>query len=787
MINNLDSNALQFPHKELNARYLFSKILAKWPWFLLSMLLCLGLTYFYLKYTTPMYKISARLLINDEKKGGIADAVDLASLGGLVTGKSSVDNEVEILKSRLLMEQVVRSMDLNIVYYKEERFKQEELYKAPFLLEFNKVADTIQGGTFKVKFLKNDRVYIKGEDFETTVHIDSALKIPGVGIAKIKVRSELPVLHDEYLFSVTSTDSKVASLMANLTVGLDSKTVTIIDLDLNHAIPKKGEDILNELMKLYVQGTIKDKNVVADSTIKFIQERLQFIGVELGDVEGNIESFKRRNSLVDMSEQSKLLVQNTSSFVNEQAKIETQLLVLDGLQKYLENEAENERVLPSSLLPSDDVFSGLMQRYNALLLDKDKHLLSTTEKNPVMINLNGQIRSLRKDMLSSLISTKASLIVSKQQLAKQISGVEGKIKQVPQTERDYLKLARQQQIKQELYIFLMQKAEETAISKTSNLSNSKMVDPPKSEVFPFSPKKNIFYLAGFFAGLLFPVGFVVLAEMLNDKVENRDDVLRLTNVPILGEISHNNEMENLIVANNSRSVIAEQFRALRTNLSFYLKNEDQKVILLTSSMSGEGKSFVSINLANILAISNKKVLLMEFDLRKPGLSVKLGIENTFGFTNYLISDKVNASDLIKPLALHPNLFLISSGPIPPNPAEMLMDSRTAKLMAELKEQFDYIIIDAPPIGIVTDAQLLSQYADICLYLVRQKYTVKEQLNIVQNLYTEQRMKQLGIVVNDIQISDGYGYGYGYGYGQGYGDYGNEEKKQGFFKGLNKNK
>jgi tyrosine-protein kinase Etk/Wzc len=312
---------------------------------------------------------------------------------------------------------------------------------------------------------------------------------------------------------------------------------------------------------------------------------------------------------------------------------------------------------------------------------------------------------------------------------------------------------------------LMQKAEETAISKTSNISVAKVIDPPKADGTPISPRKGIIYLGGLMVGLFLPVIAIFTSSLLSTAIKTKQDIISLTPGPVIGEISHNKSSDNLVVANQSRSAISEQFRALRTNLSFYLKNKDEKIILLTSSMSGEGKSFTAINLGNILALAGKKVLLMEMDLRKPGLSAKLGISNDLGFSTYTVNQDLTANDIIKPLTINKNMFIVPSGPLPPNPAETLMSDRTDGLIKELKQIFDYIILDAPPVGIITDAQLLSDYADATIYLVRQKITRKDQLKIVEDLYSSKKMKNIGIVVNDI-LSKYYGYGYGYGnYGQ----------------------
>jgi len=767
-----DNNSHLSEEDNLDLKKVFVKFYDKWTWFVVSILFCLITAFIYSRYTAPIYQVNAKVLVNDDEKGGGLgkQAGALMDLGGLIGGKNSVDNEVEILKTRFLMEQVVRQMQLNIVYNKKINLVNREIYEPPFRLTIVKGLDTIRATIIGVEKIDDKGLRVTGKNFEKDILWDQLVEINGVGVVKLsKTDNFLKSPKDDFSISVMSIDEKVAALMKQLSVEISNKQVTIIDLGLSYPVPKKGEDILNTIIEQYIASNLKDKNIIADSTTKFIQKRLSIIAGELGDVENQQKSYKQNNQLADISEQSKILVKNTADFSNELAKAETQVTVLKDLEDYLKDESKNKRVFPASLLPQDMVFSGLIGQYNSLLIERDKLLLSDTEQSPFVKNIDNQISGLRKGILANIQSTKNTYTVTRDKLRGQLNQTENRIGQVPQIEKDYLKLARKQQIKQELYIFLMQKAEETSISKTSNISIAKTIDPPKAQVIPISPKKSIIYLLGLLFGILFPVIFIILIGLLNTTISTKEDIISHTNTPIIGEISHNESDDNLIVANQGRSAISEQFRALRTNLSFYLKNSDQKIILLTSSKSGEGKSFTAINLGNILALAGKKVLLMELDLRKPGLSVKLGVSNDIGFSNYTINDRVKVQDIIKPLNINKNMFIISSGPLPPNPAETLMSERTPGLIAELKEQFDYIIMDAPPIGIITDAQLLATYADITLYLVRQKVTQTDQLSIVENLYTSGKMKNIGIVVNDI-ISKYYGYGYGYG---AYGD--NEEQ------------
>lgn len=663
-------------------------------------------------------------------------------------------------------------MQLNVIYYENRGIFNSEIYTPPFHLNFVNAVDTIKTTQLSVIKLTDQKLKVSTDKFDREVIWNQDFNLPGVGHVKLVPNNGIKIGNNKFIVSINSIDARVGKLQNQLSVDVSNKQVSIIDLGITYTIPQKGEDILNTIIKRYIQSNLSDKNAIADSTYKFIKERLNIIATELGDVENKVENFKQRNQLADMTEQGKLLVQNTGEFASELAKAETQVNVLNGLEKYLKDE-NNKRVFPSALLPSDVVFSNLMSKYNSLLLEREQQLMGVTENSPFVKNIDMQIEGLRSDILSNIQSTKKSYLLTRDKLKSQLDAAEGQISGVPQIEKNYLKLARNQQIKQELYVFLMQKAEETAISKTSNMPVAKTIDPPKASFAPVSPKKTIVYLASIIAGFIIPIGLILAVDVFNTSIRAKEDITNLTQVPVIGEISHNKDGDNQIVGNQSRSAISEQFRALRTNLSFYLKNPGEKIILLTSSMSGEGKSFTAINLGNILALTGKRVLLMELDLRKPGLSAKLGVSNITGFSNYVIDSSIKLENIIKPLAVNPNLFIISSGPLPPNPAETLMSEHMAELMDTLKEQFDYIIMDAPPIGIIADAQLLAPYANATLYLVRQKVTKKTQMQIVEDLYVTGKMKNMGIVVNDI-VTKVYGYGYGYG------SYGEEKAKSTWF-------
>ena len=749
---------------DVNLKNIYLKLANKWHWFLIGAVLGLIAAILYVNYTAPIYKVNAKVLINSEQKGGgvAQQAGALMDLGNIIGAQSSVDNEAEVLKTPDLLEEVVRMLTLNITYGYKSNLVSRELYHAPFKLLLLNPVDTIVTTRLNVTRIAGNKIRVQAEDFDKELSWNQSFVLKEVGTVQLMVDPAYKMTDGNYFVTVSSVDNCVAALMGQLAVTVANKQATIVDISLNYAVQKKGEEVLAALISKYKASNIQDKNAIADSTYTFIKQRLTSIASELGDVENKVERFKQENNLADMTEQGRVLVQSTEVLTTELAKAETQVSVLNDLENYLQDETKNKRVFPTALLPQDIVFSNLMSQYNALLADRDRLLLSVTDETPFVKNVDVQIAGLRKGILSNIQSTKNTYVVTRDKLRAQLNTAQSQIGGVPQIEKNYLKLARNQQIKQELYIFLMQKAEETMITKTSNISIAKVIARPKATVNPINLKKNLMYVLGIFGGLAVPLGLVIVKSLLNSTITTRESILGATKVPIIGEISHNLDKDNLVVSNHGRSAISEQFRALRTSLGFYLKSKDQKVIMVTSSMSGEGKSFTAINLANVLAISGKKVVLLEMDLRKPGLSSKLDVINDYGFTNYIINENVNVDDIVKPLKVNQNMFIVSSGPIPPNPAEILLSEKTAVLIEALKAKFDYLILDAPPIGIITDAQLLSVYADMSLYIVRQKITKIDQLSIVDDIYRNQKINNIAILVNDVDTK-AYGYGAGYGY------------------------
>ena len=761
--------------QSFNLKQYLAKVKAGWYWLALSILICMAAAFFYLRYTTPIYSTSAQILI--QGKGNNGEAAVLSELSGFGNPGQSMESQVMILTTRQLMQSVVRDLKANIIYLHKGDVLDVELYDPAFIFRSLDSTSGMTALNLNLHFSGND-VTISNEAFSKKVKFFEPFQLPGIGRMQLERKPGEKIIDGEYIVKFSSVNTAASRLLSKLSVGTVAKGLNVLNVSLTGPVPRKSEDIINKLIENYIASVQLDKNMVADSTIAFIENRLRLVGAELGDIEGDVESFKQRNKLTDITSQAGQLVAASNDYTKQLAEIETQLSILDAVKGYLEKEGNDKQVLPSGALLADPTFNALVGRYNALVQERERSGLSQTASNPYIKNLDEQIAGVRADILRNFENLRNTLIISRNRLNRRSDVVESQVRNVPTIERTYLDMSRQQEIKQQIYTYLLQKREEIGISKTTDVTNCKVIEPPHSSG-PISPKNNVILGVAFFMGLCLPLAIIYLLGLFNTKVNTKEDVLKHTHVPVIAEISTNKDKETIIVSKNPRSPIAEQFRALRTNLAFFLK-EQEKTILVTSSKLGEGKSFLSVNLATMLAMSGKKVLMMEMDLRKPNLTNKLHLSSDMGVTNFITSPDLTASDIILPSGIDENLYLISSGPLPPNPAETILKPRLDDLMRKLITEFDYIIIDAPPAGQVTDAQLLSKYADLTLYLVRQRYTEQEHLKIAEDLYVNEKIKNIALVINDISVNPAHGYNNEYGYGYGYGE---EELHKGFFSRL----
>ncbi|PRD46856.1 GumC family protein [Sphingobacterium haloxyli] len=776
---NIDWNdELDFEEKKSDNKELLrfvGRIISNWYWFVLCGAIGLTLAFIYLRYTVPSYKIYAKLLVSDDKKGGgMLGSSALGDLSSLMGTKNSVDNEVEVLKTADLMREMILEEKAYIGYFNKGRVHNVPVLSAPFEVELLSNPDSIVAVyAFEAQKRKDGKIELSNADTLFNVDFGKTFALSGVGLLRI-VDLRTPPSTDSYGFRIAPLRSMAAAYSTQLSVAVTNKNVSTIDLTFEHQLPKRGEQLLETLIDKYVELNLHDKNVIADSTLAFINARLSTITGELAGVEDRISGYKRQNQLADISQQGRVLIESSADYTQKLAEVETQLAAVDAVASYLKD-TQHPRVVPSAVIPQDIGFNALIQQYNELVLQRERLLLANTQDNPLVQNITSQIAGVRQDMIANVASTRRQLELARQSQQELANSVSSQINQVPTIERGYIDLARLQQIKQAQYIFLQEKWEETAIGRTANVSNSKVIDTPKAAREPFSPKRNMTYALGLVLGLVFPLGILYLKDLLNVRVQSVEDLDSRNSLPILGMIAHSDEKDQVVVSKTSRSPIAEQFRAMRTNLEFALNGG--KRILFTSSMSGEGKSYVALNLAVSLALLDKKVLLMELDLRKPSVTAKLGLPAGKGFSHYIVRSEMQVEEILMPSGVHELVDLVQAGAIPPNPAELLIHPRAAELMEVLAQRYDYILMDAPPVGMVTDAQLLSRYADCCLYLVRQSYTYKEQIRLPNDLVATDKIKPIQLIINDIKARGGYYSNYGYGYGYGYGEYGKTTHKK----------
>ena len=811
----LDNNAAIISEQSsFDFKKILASILRNWYWVVGCVVIALFIGNLYLRYCTPLYSISSEILVKDDKKGGNLGGETQFENMGFISTRNTVENEVEIFKSCTLMKRVVRSLHLNVRYFVSGRVKTVELYDVvPF--KFRLVPewqDTMISRTYnyvlQTKDSKHFTITEHGKKITGSWGDTLMLSVGSVVIESIPILTKRITELDQYVINISPVSDIANAYAARITAAPMTPKVSIIGLSMVDQLPERGSDILDKLMEVYMQANVDDRNRVANNTIDFIDARLVNVGEDLMGIEKDIEQFKKENKLTDVDEQSKILLKNTSEYSKQLNEHQIELSVITSLDKYLEDNANKTHTLPISLLPEppkvpsggesngstslvtqEGTFSTQIANYNTLQAQRSQLLLSSTENNPTVRIIDQQLEILRNDIKGSLNSIKRELGVKIKEYALRTNELDNEIGKVPAKQRIFLDFSRKESIKQELYLFLLKKKEEIAISRSSTVATARIIDPARASGRPISPNSSKIMYISLLIGLIVPIAVIYLRGMLDNRVINKDDITSNTRIPILGEIGHYDEGNVLAVHANSRSQLAEQFRALRTNLQFVLSNKDKKCIMLTSSMSGEGKSFVAINLASTMAISGKKVILLELDLRKPKISKNLGIDNGIGFSNYAIG-QVEMSQIIVHSNVNENLDFIPSGPVPPNPAELVMLPRVDELFASLKESYDYIVIDTAPIGLVTDAQLISRFADTVLYIVRQAYTYKQQVRAVDELNRTSKMPRLNIVANDVVLGGGsyygygygYGGGYGYGYGYGYGSYGsgyfdNDEKKK----------
>lgn len=761
--------------KPANLRDMMGKLLFHWPLFVVSLLICLCLGFAYLKLKAPGYTVKARLLIKDEEKGTGTEPV----LQELNMFKSStlVENELELLKSRSIMYNAVRNLSLYIDYEKQGAVKKKSAYtttpiEVKLLTPPRNISKPRQ---LEVTILDEKKFLLKDGDIEQTIPFNTRLR-NNFGPWEVGTTATLTDnIGKTIIVTINNPNDVTDGYVQHLTAELVNKDATVVELAVKETVPERGQDLLNNLIKEYSNAALDDKNKIRKSTLDFIDKRLASLTGELTSAEKDVEGFKSSKGIMDVSSESNFYLENVKNNDMKLNEVNVQLEVVNGIERFINS--SNSDNAPATAGITDPGLIALVNQLITLKLQRTQLMESTPEGSPVFENIDRQIDATRQSLRSNIRGIKSSLLSARNQLQNFNSKFESSIRQLPGQERQVVTMKRQQGVKEELYIYLLQKREEAAVSYATTISESRMVD----EAYfgrPDSPVRVIVFGVAGFMGLLLPMGLIFGRDLLNNKIESTVEIQSHSQVPILGELAYQKSVTPLIMQENARSMVAEQFRSLRTNLYYLTDHSDRgRVTLLTSGMSGEGKSFVTSNLATALAASGKKTIILELDMRNPMIFKYFNITPGLGISNYL-SGEVNKEAIIQASSVQENLYVAGAGTMPTFPSELLEKPRMKDLVEWLAMNFDEVLIDTPPIQLVTDAMILSRLSDVNLYVIRHRYTYKSNLNYINQLYMEKKMKNLNIIFNAVDTSKP-GYGYGYAYSNNHNYYAQQDNKKGY--------
>lgn len=792
---------------------LYRTIILNWYWFILSLIICGGLGAIYLRYATPKYQSSAKLLIKDDDNGSKrGQSLQNMTNLGIISNSAGIDNEMEILSSHSIAEDAIRDLKLYVDYSTKGRIKNIILYRdQPLNVDVDRthleklnmpidLAITRNGTTYSVSgtySVPTDENESEGP-FSLNRKFTSlpATIATRAGIITISSNNGHS-LHDGQTLKVEILSPKMASdkYVSELQVAQTSKTTSIAQLQLTDEVPQRSLDYLRQLAIVYNRQANEDKNIVALRTEKFINSRLQKINAELGKTEGQLQNYKQQNGMVELKLNAGNAVTNQNESELKLADMQTQIELFGTIAQEVESSSRNlSQVIPSNVGLDDQSSTSLINKYNELVLERNRLLRSASENSPVVEPLTAQIRELNGNIRRAIAAARQNLQIQRDALAAQVSKFNEQVAETPQQERMLTQIGRQQEVKSGLYLMLLQKREENSISLAATADKGKLIDDPQLDG-KISPRSSIILLIALLIGLAIPALIIFLQQLFRYKIEGHEDVVRLTKLPIIADVAIASNTAkgkaDIVVHENQNNQMEEIFRSMRTNLQFML-HEGQKVVLFTSSTSGEGKTFTAANLSVSFGLLGKKVILVGLDIRRPRLAELFGIQDhRHGITNLLVKESPTAAEVreqILPSGVNKNLDLLMAGPVPPNPAELIARKSLEDIIGILKDEYDYIMIDTAPVGLVTDTLQISRVADASIYMCRADYTPKANFEMINALANEKKLPNMAVVLNGIDMSKkkyGYYYGYGrygkygrygrglssYGYGQ-YGHYGN---------------
>ena len=773
---------------------IYTAVILNWKWFVLSLIICIGLAAVYLRYTTPIYQASAKLLIKDNNQDGggrSANMLNSATLG-MISNSNGFDNELEILTSHSLAQQAVRDLKLYVNYYHVGKVKDVLMYKTqPINVDVDPSHLERLNAPIDLKIERTGNSYHVTGSYFVPVNDDQAdgpfsidktfSQLPATigtraGIISFNANTVVP-MKDGDVMKVNIQSPKFAAYkyVGELNVSQTSKTTTIAQLTLSDENPQRAIDYLQQLSICYNRQANEDKNEVAERTEEFINGRLEKINAELGNTEGQLESYKKRNGMIDLKANATSAFSNADQYSQKLSEANTQVALLDEMQNYMDNPNNRFQPLPSNVGLNDDAATSLISNYNQLVQRRNLLLQSASENSPSVMPLTTQIEDMDRAIRRALKQARRNLDIQRNSVASQYGKYQGQVGESPEQERMLTQIGRQQEVKSGLYLMLLQKREENSISLAATADKGKLIDGPALGG-KVSPKSSMILLAALIIALGLPAIIIFLLEFFRYKIEGHEDVAKLTTLPIIADVAVSTESAKtkgeIVIHENRNNQMEEIFRSMRTNLQFVLE-KDEKVVMFTSSTSGEGKTFITSNLAVSFALLGKKVLLVGLDIRKPRLAGLFEIDDhQHGITNLLVKNTPTWEDIqqqLVPSGINNNLTLLMAGPTPPNPSELVSRKSLDDIFAELRKHYDYILVDTAPVGLVTDTIEIGRVCDATVFVCRADFTPKESIVMINSLHNQKKLPKINIVINGIDMSKKK-YGYYYGYGR-YGKYG----------------
>ncbi|HVF81254.1 MAG TPA: polysaccharide biosynthesis tyrosine autokinase [Flavisolibacter sp.] len=761
-------NKSRAEQSSLSAKELFFKYVRFLPLYIICVALSLFGAYMYLRYATEAYRSTGQIIIRDEKSGsGMNDRLEMA----MSDNRKNISTEIEVLQSRPLMERAVQALNLNFNYFVKGKIKELNIYKTtPFRVEALQLKDSSQSFTLDFVFpdqqsfkVDNSKLIMLGQAFENRYG-----KFRVVRAGKAAIPPECKVIYN-------STSSQASMLLGGLVV-VPKLATGILTIAMESTNPQLAADVVNALMEEYQQVTIEDKNASTRKSLAFLDANLNDRAKELDSITQKLVAYQKANNIIQPETQANNYFNRIEQAHNREQEQRIQLNNALQIQDYVRDNSQG--LVPSSLGIADPTLNSLISSYNQAQLER-KVLLENAQPGHIIVQQKTEeIDAVKGKILENVKNIKSSYNSAIGMVQSSSGEALAQIKTLPDKKQDMLNIQNQLEGKMQIYNQLRSKREESALTLASTISNTKVMQEAVPDSTPVKPNRRSIQIMAFFIGMLIPTIIIIILELFNDKVNSRHDIERLTDATILGEVGHSFGDKTLVVTSGNRKVIAEQFRILRSNLQYVLTKAPKPVIMVTSSFSGEGKSFISTNVGAVMALANKKTVILEFDIRKPKIASGLGMTKQAGLTNYILG-KVTLESLPVKVEGQENLFVLPCGPIPPNPAELLLDTKVDELFAWLRQNFDVVVMDTAPVGMVSDAMNLSRFADCTLYIVRQGHTYKKQMALIESHNSEGKLPKISVVLNDVKGQAGYGaYGYGGSYGYGYGSgYFEDEPKQ----------